>query len=372
MTVITQSSHNFPLPYPLEESISSQYEKLKVNDIPQQFIGNRMFEFLYPHVRADQVAYMSGVTKEKWDHFYKSIFIMCCEFNLSNIIIIWSPNIIVRIYIDNFNWKQHFPLHQNFRESLVYEYNIGFCVGLVGNSVRKTIEMNPYPVPYQMYLNASHSSKMIPNFNDLVVPAFEITKDKSIFAHSCNSINLCRFNEIDYIKKALCHATANGMKGVVFHCGSSVNDPLPQCLQMLANNIVSGIRASMFFQGQTGSAKFILETPAGKGNEVLTDYNDFVNFCTYIKTQFPDVAPLFSVCVDTCHVHQCGYAPHIYLEEINKIHPVEFVHFNDSSNSWCCRKDDHARPGEGHIPWIFLLMVAMFCKNNQIPSVFEN
>lgn len=372
MTTIVQSSHNFPIPYPLKTSTSSQYERLRVSDIPQQYIGNRMFEFFYPHVRADQVAYIPGVTKDKWDEFYKSIYIMCCEFSLSNIIIIWSPEIIVRIYIDNFNWKQHFPLPQNFRELLVYEYNIGFCVGLVGNSVRKTVEMNLYPVPYQMYLNADTSSKMVPHFNDLVIPAFDITKDKYIFAHSCNRMNLSGFNEINYIKKVLCHATANGMKGVVFHCGSSTTRPVAEALQLLASNIVMGIRSSLFASNQTGTAKFILETPAGKGNEVLTDYNDFVNFCTYIKTSFPDVAPFFTVCVDTCHVHQCGYAPHIYLEELNKIHPVEFVHFNDSSNIWCCRKDDHARPGEGHIPWVFLFIVAVFCKMKSIPSVFEN
>lgn len=372
MTTIVQSDHNYPIQYPFENSIDPYFERLMIKDIPPQYIGINMYENLYPHVRADQVAYMSGVSKEKWNDFYKSIYIMCCEFQIRNLIIVWSSEIFVRIYIEDFNWRKFHPIPPAYRESLTYDYNIGFCVGLCNNSVRRTIEMNPYPVPYQMYFNADSKSKLIPNFNDVVIPAFDIAQDKYIFAHSSNILSLAHYNDVNYIKKALCHATANGMKGVVFHCGYSTTFPVSQALQMLANNIVSGIKSALFSPEQRGTAKFILETPAGKGTEVLTDINHFIHFCSFIKTTYPEIAPYFSICVDTCHVHQCGYAPHKYLEEIHKIHPVDFVHFNDSMNGWCCRKDKHARPGEGHIPWPFLTSVAEFCKKNNIPAVFEN
>lgn len=372
MSTIIQYENNYPISYPFESSVTPLFERLRIKDIPQNLMGVNMIEFLYPHIRADNIAYMAGVTKDKWDEFYKSIYIMSCEFSLRNIVIMMSSEIYVVVQIQNLNWRQYYPVPQDFRNILTYQYNIGFSVGLVGNSVRKTLEMNQYPAPYQMYFNASSQSKSVPHFDYQVIPAFDITKDKYIFGHAANSLNLARIDDIAYIKKVLCYATANGMKGVVFHCGSSVNDPVDKCLGILANNIVSGIRAAMFSQNQTKTAKFILETPAGKGNEVLTDINQFIWFCNLIKTNYPDIAPFFSICVDTCHVHQCGYAPHIYLEEINKIHPVEFVHFNDSLNGWCCRKDNHAKPGEGHIPWPYLLSVAQFCKVNSIPAVFEN
>lgn len=368
--MLTVSS--YPIPYPLETSVASNYTKLTIKDVPQKYMGTNICEWLYPDIKADKIAYMAGVTRDKWDEFYKSIYIMSCEFQLNNIVIVWSPDIVVHIVLTNLNWRQYFQLPQNFREQLTYHYSIGFCIGLVGNSVRKTVEMNPYPVPYQMYLNSNKQSKVIHGFNHLIVPAFDVTEGKSIFAHSCVAMNLSGSNEVEYIKKALCCATANGMKGVVFHCGSSTDRPVDQALQMLANNIVAGIRAAMFSPTQIGTAKFILETPAGQGKEVLTNINDFIKFCNYIATSFPDVAPHFSVCVDTCHVHQCGYAPHKYLEYIHNIHPVSFVHFNDSKDGWCCRKDNHAKPGEGHIPWPFLVSVAEFCKNNSIPVVYEN
>lgn len=372
MTTIIQNSENYPIQYPFESSITPQSEKLYANQIPNHYIGNSFTQFFYPDFLADNVAYVAGVTKEKWDEFYKSIYIMCCELNKRNIIIVWSQDIVIRIYIEEINWRRFFPTPNNFIERLTGDYSVGFSVGLMENSVRKTLEMYLYPVPYQMPLNSDKNSKVVPSFDYFNIPAFDVAKDRNIYAHSSCKINLSHFNEVPYIKNTLCNATANGMKGVVFHCGSSVNQSIEDALKMLCSNIVLGIRAAKFTPDQIGTAKFILETPAGKGKEVLTDINQFISFCTLIKTNYPDVAQHFSVCVDTCHVHQCGYAPHKYLEEIHKIHPVELVHFNDSLNGWACRKDFHAKPGEGHIPWSFLLSVAEFCKINRIPAVYEN
>lgn len=369
---VFQTKENFPLPYPLPESTDSMYERLTINDIPQQYRGSNMFDHLYPQVKADNVAYMSGLNIENWDKEYRSIYIMCCEFGIQNIVFVWSPTIVVNVLIQHFNWREFYPLPNQFIDHLIQNYNIGFCVRLIENSVRRTVESYLYPCPYQMYFNIESESRMIPNFNSTVIPAFDITRDKQIFAHGCNALNLCRFNETNYIKKALCHATANGMKGVVFHCGSSKDDPIPQALNTLCFNIVTGIRSANFSPDQVGTAKFILETPAGKGREVLTDFIDFVKFCNHLITNYPDIAPFFSICIDTCHVHQCGFAPHKYLELIHKIIPVSFVHFNDSNNGWCCRRDSHAKPGQGYIPWPFLLSVAEFCKKNSIPAVFEN
>ena len=331
-----------------------------------------MIESLYPEIKSSQVAYISGCPKENWEYVYTSIYVMACEFKIPNLIIYWSEEKVIRVQISDFNWRQYSIQPTNFRELLTFEYGIGQCVALVGNSVRKTVESYPYPVPYQMYLNSAKESKLIPHFNADIVPAFDVTKDKQVFAHACNSLNLARFDSVNYIKRALLYATANGMKGVVFHCGSHVNTPLNDCLNMLGNNIVSGIRAAKFSPEQQNTAKFILETPTGRGTEILALFEEFVNFCNNLMQQCPDIAPFFSICVDTCHVHQFGYAPHYYLTEMMKYHSVALVHFNDSENGWCCRKDRHSRPGEGHIPWIFLLMVAYICKVNSIPAVFEN
>lgn len=381
METFEQDKLVFPLIYPYIESKSPIKQRLTLNDIPLYIHSQNMKEELYPDVKSPQAIYISGVTKENWNDFYYNIYIYCCEFRINNLFIIWSLDTYIRIIINNFYWQQYIGNPpSNFIEILSKDYNIGSCIPLIDGSPRKTLLNFPMPHTYQMYVSppigktSSKEAKHIPpiNFNNL--PAFDVIKQlgQTVYAHSSCGINIARFDSSKYIKDVLIYATAHGFKGVVFHCGSSVTDPLQECFNMLIKNIVTGIRGSIFSPTQTGTAKFLLETPAGKGSEILTTFAEFNNFCHFIKTQYPDIAPFFGICIDTCHIFDMGYTPNIYIKEMLNFHNVDLVHFNDSCNEWGARKDRHTKPGQGNIPWVYLLNVAKICKEKNISVLFEN
>lgn len=381
METFEQAKMPFPLPYPYKESKNPVKSRINIIDIPQFIHSQNMKEEVYPDVKSSQAIYIAGTPDNEWVDFYCDIYIYCCEFRIGNLFIIWNCDCYIRVIISDPNWKQYIgEVPSNFINTLINDYNIGRCLPLIEGSPRKTLLSFPMPSVYQMYISpavgktSENEAKHIPPINFNNISAYDVVRDlgQTVFAHASCAINLARFNEDKYIKDILIYATAHGFKGVVFHCGSSVNDPIPDCIAMMIKNIVTGIRAAIFSPNQIGTAKFLLETPAGKGNEMLTTFGDFNLFCHHIKTQYPDVAPFFGICVDTCHIFDCSYVPNKYINELLKYHTIDLIHFNDSCNPWGSRKDRHARPGEGYIPWFYLLRVAQIAKKHGIPTLFEN
>lgn len=381
METFEQSKMSFPLPYPYKESKQPMKKRLNFIDIPQYIISQNMTEDIYPDIKSQQAVYIAGVSSEEWIEFYCNIYIYCCEFRISNLFIIWDMNNYIRVFIDNPRWHQYLGTAPvDFVNILETTYNIGTCLPLIEGSPRKTLINFPSPRIYQMYVSpaigktSSSEAKHIPSINYNNISAYDVIKNlgQTVFAHASNALNLAKFDTTNYIKDILIYATAHGFKGVVFHCGCTTGNPYNECINRMILNIVGGIRAATFSPNQKDTAKFLLETPAGKGTEMLTTFNEFNNFCYHIKTNYPDVAPFFGVCVDTCHTYDTGYAPNKYLSEILKYHQVDLIHFNDSCFEWGARKDRHARPGQGFIPWYYLYDVAKICKEKGIPAVFEN
>lgn len=365
--------------YPFSESKFSNKERLSITDIPTYIISPGMIEDCFPHVKSQLAVYISGVTIDKWNDTYECIYVYCCEFKIPNIFIIWNNDEYVRYQINDTNWKSLLPLPDKILDVLIGEYGIGFHIPLIESSVRNSLLAYPCMGPFQLYVSPGNDeqrsslSKYIPKFNYDNIPAFDVIKERNlkVFCHAALNINMSRYDVIKYISELLVYCTGHGIKGAVFHVGTNRDIPYKEARDMMLNNIVNGIRKAKFLPTQKGTAKFILETPAGKGNELLSNINDFINFCNEILS-YPDIRDHFAICVDTCHVHQSGYSPYHYLIEVLKILPVELVHFNDSHNNWYCRKDHHAKPGTGYIPWIYLMKVAQLCKLMNIPAVLEN
>lgn len=381
METFEQAKMPFPLPYPYKESRIPIKTRLILIDVPQFIQSANMKEDVYPDVKSPQAIYIAGTTVEEWNDFYCNIYIYCCEFRICNLFIIWGSDIYIRVIISSQYWQQYLGgPPERFIDILTTEYNIGNCLPLIEGSPRKTLLSFPMPRVYQMYASpavgktSSSEAKHIPSINFDNISAFDVIKslDQTVFFHASCGVNLARFNEVTYIKDILIYATAHGAKGVVFHCGCSVNDPLPQCISKMIENIVMGIRAATFSPTQTGTAKFLLEVNSGDGSKMLSTFGDFNRFCHHIKINFPDIARFFGICIDTCHVFDMNYPPDIYLREMLKFHEISLVHFNDSQFGWGSHKDRHAKPGQGHIPWPMLLNVAKICKKNNIPMLFEN
>jgi deoxyribonuclease-4 len=94
--------------------------------------------------------------------------------------------------------------------------------------------------------------------------------------------------------------------------------------------------------------KLLLENPAGQGTELLTDFNDFLDF----YYSFTDIERNYlKLCIDTCHSWNAGYD----LEDINNMitdkTDVYCIHVNNSKNIKGSNLDRHEYLFEGKIPY---------------------
>lgn len=377
--IVYQNDTEFPLKYPFDDNKIPDRNRLSISDIPDFLISDNLIEDVFPHVKSNLVAYVSGVEMDKWSDLYECLYIYCCEFNIPNMVFIWSNNDYVRVIINEKNWRKFLPLPDNFLNILIENFNVGVCIPLIGVSVRSSLECYLTPCPYQIFVSPtsgktnSSISKFIPPFNHNNIPAFDIINERNlkVYCHASLSTNMAKYNHSKYISDLLVYCTGHGIKGVVFHVGSNKDIPYEQAKQMMLSNIINGINGAKFREDQTGTAKFLLETPSGKGNEMLSNIYDFIRFCLEVQS-YPGIRDNFSICIDTCHVHQSGVSPYAYLTEVLKYLPVDLIHFNDSNKDWGCRRDLHSRPGEGKINWIYLMKVAQICKILNISMIFEN
>ena len=98
------------------------------------------------------------------------------------------------------------------------------------------------------------------------------------------------------------------------------------------------------------SVCILLETMAGKGSEVGSDFSEIKRIINGVNKK-----ELIGVCMDTCHMHDSGYDisdSNKLLEEFDNIvglHYVKCVHINDSKNICGAKKDRHENIGKGCI-----------------------
>nr|QBK85136.1 MAG: AP (apurinic) endonuclease family 2 [Pithovirus LCDPAC02] len=119
----------------------------------------------------------------------------------------------------------------------------------------------------------------------------------------------------------------------------------------------------------TEDCPLILETPAGKGTELLTEFSDFIRFYRCFKKKN------LKICIDTCHVWDSGYNPYEYLTKFHQKYSdsIALVHFNGSQNELGSRKDRHIHPYSIHskIPIDIIYKVECYCLEHEIPMVME-
>jgi len=134
--------------------------------------------------------------------------------------------------------------------------------------------------------------------------------------------------------------------GVVVHVGKYTTQTYEDGLQ----NMKDGIKYIVAHLKKNNiKSKFILETPAGQGTELLTDLNEFVKFYNSFTT---DEKKHMGICLDTCHVYSAGYelsdAYNIIYSKNAK--DVIAIHLNSSMKGLNSRVDKHAPILEGKIP----------------------
>lgn len=253
-------------------------------------------------------------------------------------------------------------------KSLMLKYEIGTHLSRDGRSIGKTIRECGAAQAYQIFISAPMSARATFKDADMVDAAAAIAASKSrIFVHSPYVINLAATpgEKDDYgvicLEETVKAAIRMGMAGVVVHVGKSVKLAQEVAIENMRTNLRRAVEAA------TVACPILLETPAGQGTELLTDWGQFFGFVR----DFAD--PRLQVCIDTCHVFAAGADPAEYLERAvrDMAGVVRLVHFNDSKGALGSCVDRHAPPGEGEIGLATMAKIAAVAAAAGIPCIYE-
>lgn len=236
------------------------------------------------------------------------------------------------------------------------------------DTLLETIKTEPYYWPIQFFLNGNTKAAVSAKEEDMVKTQAYLEKNpRGVFIHAPYCLNFCKppGTEGDYFTKcakdALNIASRSGFQGVVIHTGKCVKGS-NNTLEHMKTNVIAALESA------TTYCPLLIETPAKQGTEQLTSPEELATFVADIDD------PRLGICLDTCHVFSAGYDPMEYwktLIQLECIHYVKLIHYNDSAVKKGGCRDRHARIGSGHIPLVSLLELAAHAINLGIPLVRE-
>ena len=152
---------------------------------------------------------------------------------------------------------------------------------------------------------------------------------------------------------------------MVLHPGSATNCSREEALI----NISDGLNLIL---DNNYDVKILLETMAGKGNEVGKSFDELKTIIDNVK--FKDK---IGICLDTCHLNDAGYNisnfDNILDEFASKIgiKYIGCIHVNDSKNILGSHKDRHENIGLGTIGFDNLINVIYNDKLKSVPKILE-
>ena len=170
---------------------------------------------------------------------------------------------------------------------------------------------------------------------------------------------------INFLKQEVARCEELGITKMVLHPGSHVGMGIDVGIE----NIIDGLNEVM---KDNHSVCILLETMAGKGSEVGSNFNEIKKIIDGVENK-----NLIGVCLDTCHMHDSGYDISNFdklLDEFDKIVGLSYVkcvHINDSKNVCGAKKDRHENLGKGYIGLENLLKVIYNKKLDGISMILE-
>ena len=170
---------------------------------------------------------------------------------------------------------------------------------------------------------------------------------------------------ISFLKQEVKRCEELGINKMVLHPGSHVGSGIDAGIE----SIIDGLNEVM---KDNHSVCILLETMAGKGSEVGSNFNEIKKIIDGI-----DNKELIGVCLDTCHLHDAGYDISNFnkvldeFDEIVGLSYVKCVHINDSKNICGAKKDRHENLGKGYIGLDNLLKVIYNKRLDGISMILE-
>jgi len=194
----------------------------------------------------------------------------------------------------------------------------------------------------------------------------------NIIVHAPFIINLANNKEdnkynffIRFLKEEVDRCKSLGIKYMVLHPGSHVG-----------LGVDEGIKSIIFGLNQVNktndSVIILLETMAGKGTEVGTDFQQIKAIIDGVEDKSK-----IGVCMDTCHLNDAGYDISKFddvLNEFDSIVGLDYlhcIHINDSKNPQGSHKDRHENIGYGTIGFDNLINVIYNPRIENIPKLLE-
>jgi deoxyribonuclease-4 len=173
---------------------------------------------------------------------------------------------------------------------------------------------------------------------------------------------------VDFLINEIKRTDAIGATQIVLHPGAHVK----QGVETGSANIIKGLN-KVFDATKDLDVKIALETMAGKGTEVGREFDEIKAIIDGV-----DDNSRLSVCFDTCHTHDAGYAVKEDFDAVLKtfdaivgVNRISVLHINDSKNELGAGKDRHANIGQGHIGFDALHYIVHHPVFADIPKILE-
>jgi deoxyribonuclease-4 len=229
-----------------------------------------------------------------------------------------------------------------------------------------------------VYLGAPQNTHRKPLI-DLKVPEFHKTLAENNFdinnliIHGPYVVNLANnskeemFNwSVQFLQKELTRMEEIGLKTIVIHPGSAINNPTEEALLQIAKGI------NLILE-KNSKVRIALETMCGRGSEVGKDFQQLKYIIDRVKKK-----ERIGVCWDTCHLYSVGYNIKNNLEEVIKefekiigLDKLWVIHVNDSLGELGSKVDRHENIGYGKIGLEALKKIVWHPKLNGVIKILE-
>ena len=249
----------------------------------------------------------------------------------------------------SFNSNQ---LLTSVKEALSYKANtFMFYTGAPQNTLRNPISDNITKEAHKLMIDNNIDINNVVCHAPYIVNPATNDNEKQNFA-------------INFLINELKRCEVLGVKKIVLHPGSAVNETREEGL----NNIIYVLKEVL---KENINVKILLETMAGKGNELGINISELKYIIDNVNNDN------IGVCLDTCHLNDAGYDLNNfdnYLIEFDKeigINKIGCIHINDSKNPINSHKDRHECIGMGTIGFDTLINIIYNDKLDNIPKILE-
>lgn len=239
-------------------------------------------------------------------------------------------------------------------------------------SVKEALSYNANT--FMFYTGAPQNTNRGQIEDALTMEAYKLMKENNIdlekvIVHAPYIVNLANFNNFDFSVSFLineverCHTL--GVKYLVLHPGSAVNTTREDAI----DNISKGLNLIL---DNDYDVTILLETMAGKGNEVGKTFEELKQIIDKVKYQ-----DKIGVCLDTCHLNDAGYNLVDFdklldtFDNLVGVNKIKCIHINDSKNNINSHKDRHENIGLGTIGFDNLINIIYNKRLEEVPKILE-